>query len=215
MTTSHDRRAVAQDDTPTRRGLCLVLAAPSGGGKTTVMEALLRDDTRIRQSVSVTTRAPREGEVEGLHYYFRSQTEFEALVASDGMLEHATVFGRSYGIPRAQVEAALDNGTDLVFVIDWQGHRTLREKLPGDVVGVFLAPPSLEVLERRLRGRGDAQEDVAKRMGEAEAECSHAPEFDHVVVNEDLGEAIEAVRAILNEARLAPERQRQAAPSPA
>lgn len=207
-------------DTPSdlshaRRGVCLVLAAPSGGGKTTVMEAILGSDTGIRQSVSVTTRPPREGEVEGVHYYFRSQAEFEALVAGDGMLEHATVFGRSYGIPRAQVEAALESGTDLVFVIDWQGHRTLREKLPGDVIGVFLAPPSLGELERRLRGRGDAEGDIAKRMAEAEAECSHAPEFDHAVVNEDLGATIEAVRGILNEARMAPERQRAAGPSPA
>lgn len=197
-----------------RRGICLVLAAPSGGGKTTVMEALLGSEIGLRPSVSVTTRPPRPGETEGVHYYFRSQEDFAALVASDGMLEHATVFGRSYGIPRAQVEAALAGGTDLVFVIDWQGHRTLREKLPGDVVGVFLDPPSLEELERRLRSRGDGEVDVAKRMAEATNEMSHREEFDHVVVNDDVGAAIEAVRGILLAARSAPERRQGIAPAP-
>jgi guanylate kinase len=184
-----------------RRGLCLVLAAPSGGGKTTIAQRLLELEPGLRQSVSATTRPPRPGEVDGVHYFFRSQAEFDGLAASGGMLEHAAVFGRSYGIPRAPVEAALAGGTDLLFAIDWQGHRTLLAKLPGDVVGVFLLPPSAAELERRLRSRGDAWEDVRHRMSLAASEESHAGEFAHAVVNDDLAAATGAVRALLMRAR--------------
>jgi guanylate kinase len=184
-----------------RRGVCLVLAGPSGAGKTSVAQQLLASDPGLRRSISATTRAPRTGEVDGRDYYFCSQAEFDALVASGGMLEHATVFGRSYGIPRAPVEAALSKGQDVVFVIDWQGHRSLRAALPGDVVGVFLMPPSFDELEARLRARGDKDEDVARRMAEARSEASHRDEFDHVVINDDLDVATEAVRAVLQDAR--------------
>lgn len=190
-----------QPGAPRRRGLCLVLAAPSGGGKTTIMQMLLDADPGTRQSVSATTRPPRDGEVDGVHYHFRSREAFDELVASGGMLEHATVFGKSYGIPRAPVVEALERGTDVLFVIDWQGHRSLREKLPGDVVGVFLRPPSVDVLAERMRKRGDAEHAVEARMAEAEAELSHAGEFDHAVVNDDLADAFRAVRAILEAER--------------
>ncbi len=191
-----------------RRGLCLVIAAPSGAGKSSITRALLGADPGLVLSVSVTTRAPRGGEQEGVHYYFRDQAAFDALAACGGLLEWASVFGRSYGTPREPVERALAAGRDVVFDIDWQGHRQLRAALPGDVVSVFVLPPSLAALESRLRGRGaDDEAEIARRMRAAHAEIGHWHEFDHVVLNDDLPAAIEAVRAVLAAARLATPRQ--------
>jgi guanylate kinase len=184
-----------------RRGLCLVIAAPSGCGKTTIMERLLAEDQGLVRSISATTRAPRSNEAEGIHYYFKTQADFDGLVATGGMLEHATVFGRSYGIPREPVDDALARGLDVTFVIDWQGYHTLRARLPGDVVGIFLLPPSLSVLESRLRRRGDGMDLIASRMAEADAELAHATEFDHRVTNDDLETALADVRDILAAAR--------------
>lgn len=186
-----------------RRGVCLVLAAASGTGKTSLSRKMIAADGNLALSISMTTRAPREGEVDGVHYLFRTQAEFDALVAAGGFLEHAHVFGRSYGTPRAPVEAALAAGQDVLFDIDWQGHRLLRAALPADVVGVFVLPPSIEALADRLRGRGDADEAVAKRMAEAEAEISHAGEFDHVVVNDDFDATLAELTAFLSAARVA------------
>jgi len=186
-----------------RRGVCLVLAAASGTGKTSLSRKMIAADGNLALSISMTTRAPREGEVDGVHYLFRTQAEFDALVAAGGFLEHAHVFGRSYGTPRALVEAALAAGQDVLFDIDWQGHRLLRAALPADVVGVFILPPSIEALADRLRGRGDADEAVAKRMAEAEAEISHAGEFDHVVVNDDFDATLAELTAFLSAARVA------------
>ncbi len=190
-----------------RRGVCLVLAAPSGAGKTTLSRRLLAEEPGLALSVSVTTRAPREGEREGEHYFFRDQAEFDAMVAQGALLEWAQVFGRFYGTPRAPVAAALAAGRDLLFDIDWQGHRQLRAGLAGDVVGVFILPPSVEALAARLSGRGDDPAEIARRMREARAEMSHCREFDHVVVNDDLGRATDELRAILAAARLATARQ--------
>jgi guanylate kinase len=191
-----------------RRGLCLVIAAPSGAGKSSIARALVADEPGLSASVSVTTRAPRGGERDGVDYHFRSQAEFDALAAAGGLLEWATVFGRSYGTPRAPVEQALAAGRDVVFDIDWQGHRQLRAALPGDVVGLFVLPPSLAALEARLRGRGDADPDeVARRMAAARAEIAHWPEFDHVLVNESFAAAVAEARAVLHAARLATARQ--------
>ncbi len=192
-----------------RRGLCLVLAAPSGAGKSALTRALVAAEPALSLSVSVTTRPPRAGEVDGVHYHFRDRAAFDALVAAHGLLEWATVLGKhSYGTPRADVEAALAAGRDVAFDIDWQGHRSLRAALPGDVVGVFVLPPSMAVLESRLRGRGgeDAAE-IARRMGLARAEISHWAEFDHVVVNDVFEDAVAALRAILHAARSATARQ--------
>lgn len=186
-----------------RRGLCLVLAAPSGAGKTTLSRALLAGDEGLSLSVSVTTRAPRAGEVEGVHYYFISQQVFDQMVADGELLEHATVFGRSYGTPRAQVEAALRDGRDFLFDIDWQGFRQLQAALPGDVVGVFIAPPSLQALRERLVARGDAAEEVERRMAHAQAEMAHRQEFDFVVENHAISEALEELRGILAASRAA------------
>lgn len=193
--------------TLSRRGLCLVLAAPSGAGKTTLSRALLEIDDQLSLSVSVTTRERRPGEKEGKHYFFISQQEFDGMVKAGGLLEYARVFGRSYGTPRGPVEEALKAGRDVMFDIDWQGFRQLRSSLGDDVVGVFIKPPSLEVLYNRLIKRGDSPEQVANRMVHAEAEISHAPEFDYIVENRDLDIALADIRAILRASRLQTKRQ--------
>jgi guanylate kinase len=192
-----------------RRGVCLVIAAPSGAGKTAIADALLATEPDLHRSISVTTRPPRPGEVEGEHYHFRDQAAFDRMVADNALLEWARVLGRyCYGTPRAPVEQALGEGKDVVFDIDWQGHRQLRAALPGDVVGVFILPPSLAALESRLHGRsGDDAAEIARRMGLARDEISHWSDFDHVVVNADLGQAVAAVRSVLHAARLATARQ--------
>lgn len=188
-----------------RRGVCLVLSAPSGAGKTAIAEALLASEPELRPSISITTRHPRAAEVDGVHYHFRDQTEFDRMVAAGELLEWARVLGRhSYGTPRAPVEHALSGGNDVVFDIDWQGHRQLHDALPGDVVGVFILPPSLAALERRLHRRsGDDAAEISRRMSLALDEISHWAEFDHVVVNDDLQQAIAAVRSVLHSARTA------------
>jgi guanylate kinase len=190
-----------------RRGLCLVLAAPSGAGKTSLSRALLAEDAQLSLSVSVTTRAPRLGEVEGKHYYFVDQQKFDAMVANNSLLEHAHVFGRSYGTPRAPVETVLGQGADVLFDIDWQGYRQLGAALPEDVVGVFIRPPSLRALAARLAQRGDRPEQIEERMAHAEAEMSHAHEFDFLVENNEFATALEDLRAILRACRLASSRQ--------
>ena len=190
-----------------RRGLCLVLAAPSGAGKTTLSRALLEQDDQLALSVSVTTRERRPGEKEGKHYHFISQERFDEMVEHGELLEYARVFGRSYGTPRAPVEAALAAGQDVMFDIDWQGFHQLRASLGRDVVGVFIKPPSLEVLHNRLVKRGDTPEQVAHRMAHADAEISHASEFDYIVENHDLDVALSDIRAILRASRLASFRQ--------
>ncbi len=190
-----------------RRGVCLVIAAPSGAGKSSLTRALRRVEPEVAVSVSVTTRAARSGEREGEHYFFRTQAEFDALAGVGGLLEWATVFGRSYGTPRKPVEAGLAAGRDMVFDIDWQGHRQLRAALPGDVVGVFILPPSLADLRARLRGRGDAEAEVERRMQAARTEINHCTEFDHVLVNDDFDRALAGLRAVLEAARFATARQ--------
>ncbi|HYZ63421.1 MAG TPA: guanylate kinase [Acetobacteraceae bacterium] len=190
-----------------RRGVCLVVAAPSGAGKSSITHALLETDSDLELSISATTRAPRPGERDGVHYHFRSPEAFAVMVAQGAMLEWATVFGNSYGTPRAPVEAALRAGRDVIFDIDWQGYRQLRAALPDDVVGVFILPPSLADLEKRLRARGDDEDEIARRMQAARGEISHWEEFDHVVVNHSLDEAVASVRGVLLATRCARERQ--------
>ncbi len=192
-----------------RRGVCLVLSAPSGAGKTAIADALLASEPDLHRSISVTTRPPRPGEIEGAHYHFRDQAAFDAMVADGALLESARVLGRhSYGTPRAPVEQTLASGKDVVFDIDWQGHRQLRDALPGDVVGVFILPPTLAALEARLHQRsGDDAAEIARRMGLARDEISHWSDFDHVVVNDDLAQAVTVVRAVLCAARISTTRQ--------
>jgi guanylate kinase len=191
-----------------RRGLCLVLAAPPGAGKTSVSRALLATETSLTLSVSATTRPPRPGEQEGVHYFFKTEEAFDAMVARGEFLEHARFLGRAYGTPRAPVEAALAAGRDVLFDIEWQGHRQLKAALPGDVVGIFLLPPSLPELEARLRARGQDDEiEIARRMAAAREEIKHWDEFDHVIVNRDFATTVAEVRAVLHAARS--ERRRQ------
>jgi guanylate kinase len=183
------------------------LAAPSGAGKTSLSRALLASDPQLHLSVSVTTRAPRAGEVDGQHYHFIDQPAFDAMVGANALLEYAQVFGRSYGTPRGPVETVLAAGRDVLFDIDWQGFRQLRAALARDVVGVFIKPPSLAELRQRLIARGDDAEQVARRMSHAEAELSHAGEFDYIVENADFETALADLRAILRAGRLATIRQ--------
>ena len=191
-----------------RRGVCLVLCAASGAGKSSIGRALLASEPALRLSISVTTRAPRPGETEGEHYFFRSLPEFHALVAQGEIMEHAEVFGRFYGSPRAAVRDALEAGRDVLFDIDWQGHRQLRVALPGDVVCVHLLPPSLAELERRLGARGqDSAAEVARRMAAARDEIAHWTDADHVLVNGDFAATVAGVRAVLHAARSARPRQ--------
>ncbi|MFC7738016.1 guanylate kinase [Roseomonas sp. GCM10028921] len=187
-----------------RRGLCLVLVAPSGAGKTSVSRALLAREGELSLSISATTRAARPGEVHGVHYFFHSVEEFEAMEAGGHFLESAHVYGKRYGTPRAPVGAALAEGRDVLFDVDWQGHLLLQKAMPGDVVGVFLMPPSIPELERRLRARGtDSEDEILRRMGKARDDASHWQEFDHVLINTDFTDTVDTVGAILRAARTA------------
>lgn len=192
-----------------RRGVCLVISAPSGAGKSTIAQALRKADPTIFTSVSVTTRSPRPGEEEGVHYYFRDLETFRRMVAEGELLEWAEVFGRGYGTPRAPLEEALAAGRDVILDIDWQGCRLMRKAMPEDVVALFVLPPSLEELESRLRGRNsDSDEEIASRMKAAMGEISHWPEFDYVLINDDLDEAVGEARSVLTASRLARARRK-------
>jgi guanylate kinase len=191
-----------------RRGLCLVIAAPPGAGKTSVSRALLDSEADLALSVSVTTRAPRPGEVDGVHYHFRDMTEYQSMIARGDLLEHAMFLGRGYGTPRAPVEAALTEGRDVLFDIEWQGHRQLKASMPADVTSIFLLPPSMAELERRLRNRGqDSDAEIVKRMVAAREEIAHWDEFDHVLINQDFAATVAAARAVLHAARSTRARQ--------
>lgn len=192
-----------------RRGLLLILASPSGAGKSTLSRRLLQWDGSIRFSVSATTRPPRPGEVDGREYLFRTRAEFLTMVAAGEMLEHAEVFGNLYGSPRGPVEAALAEGRDTLFDVDWQGGQQIRNSALGaDVVSVFILPPSIAALEARLNGRGqDSAEVIAGRMARARDEISHWGEFDYVLVNDDIDRTEAELRTILAAERLRRMRQ--------
>jgi guanylate kinase len=192
-----------------RRGVCLVLSAPSGAGKTAIAEALLATEPMLERSISVTTRGRRPAEIDGVHYHFLTEDGFQQALREGALLEWARVLqgAHAYGTPRAPVEKALAAGRDVVFDIDWQGHRQLREKLPADVISVFVLPPNIAALRSRLVGRaGDHGEEIERRMRVARDEIRHWVDFDHVVVNEDLSTATETVRAVLHAARSATRR---------
>jgi guanylate kinase len=191
-----------------RRGLMLVLSSPSGAGKTTLSRKLLDVDRQVELSVSVTTRKQRPGEIDGRDYRFIDRERFDRMVQQQELLEWADVFGHCYGTPRAPVDAALGQGRDVLFDIDWQGTQQLREKADRDLVTVFVLPPSIPDLERRLRTRAQDSEDVIRaRMSKAADEMSHWAEYDYVVINTDLERAFSEVRAILAAERLKRERQ--------
>lgn len=194
----------------TRRGLLLILSSPSGAGKSTLSQMLMSWDPTMRFSISATTRKPRPGEEDGREYYFRSRDDFQAMVASGEMLEHAEVFGNFYGSPRGPVEAAMQAGTDTLFDIDWQGGQQVKQAMRGDVVSIFILPPSIAELDRRLRNRAqDSDEVIAGRMAKSRDEISHWAEYDYVLVNDDLERTFESLKTILTAERLKRERQPQ------
>jgi len=200
----HGRRA----DAITRRGMMLVLSSPSGAGKTTLSRMLLEADPNIEMSISVTTRRPRAGEVDGRDYHFIDAARFEAMKQGGELLEWARVFDNWYGTPRRPVEDAVAQGRDVLFDIDWQGTQQLGEIARSDVVSVFVLPPSIEELERRLHRRAqDSHAVIAGRMAKAADEMSHWAEYDYVVVNRDLDQAFANIQAILAAERLKRERQ--------
>jgi guanylate kinase len=191
-----------------RRGLMLVLSSPSGAGKTTLSRRLLAEERGIELSISVTTRPKRRGEVNGRHYHFIDRKRFDELVRRGELLESAEVFGNRYGTPRKPVDKALKSGRDVLFDIDWQGTQQLRETMPQDLVSVFVLPPSIPELERRLHTRAQDDDKVIRgRMAKAAAEMSHWAEYDYVVINRDLDRAFADVQAILAAERLKRERQ--------
>ena len=186
-----------------RRGLMFVLSSPSGAGKTTISRKLLEIEEQVRMSVSVTTRAMRNGETHGKDYYFLDTAAFEEMVAKEQLLEHAKVFDHHYGTPAHYVHDTLKSGHDVLFDIDWQGTRQLAQTSRIDLVSVFILPPSLEELERRLKSRAqDSDEVVARRMAKATAEISHWEEYDYVVINDDLEATLLKVQSILIAERL-------------
>lgn len=190
-----------------RRGVLYILSSPSGAGKTTLARRLIAADPGIAMSVSVTTRKPRPGERDGVDYFFVDAAKFESMKNAGELLEWARVFDNAYGTPRAAVTAAIDAGKDVLFDIDWQGAQQLSEKMKGDVVRVFVLPPSGQILEQRLKTRAqDPAEVVARRMSAASAEISHWAEYDYVIVNTDLEESVRAATAILIAERLKRER---------
>ncbi len=192
-----------------RRGLLLILSSPSGAGKSTLARRLMAWDATMTFSISATTRTPRPGETDGREYLFRSREAFLAMVDKGEMLEHAEVFGHFYGSPRAPVEAAMAEGRDTVFDIDWQGGQQIRNSTLGrDAVSVFILPPSIAALEARLRTRAqDSDAVIAGRMAKSRDEISHWAEYDYVLVNDDIDSTFNALRGILEAERQRRDRQ--------
>ncbi|MCF6274593.1 MAG: guanylate kinase [Robiginitomaculum sp.] len=191
-----------------RRGLMVVLSSPSGAGKSTMTRKLLADNTNMTMSVSATTRRPRLGEEEGADYYFIGKTKFSDMIEDGEFLEHAKVFDNYYGTPRALVEAALSDGKDVLFDIDWQGAQQLTQAAGDDLVKIFILPPSKRELETRLHTRAqDSAATIAKRMAKSESEMSHWAEYDYIIVNDDLDVAMEELRTIVAAERMKRRRQ--------
>lgn len=190
-----------------QQGNIFVVTAPSGAGKTTLVAALLAADQQIKLSVSYTTRAPREGEVDGKNYHFVGREAFIAMLQRSEFLESAEVYGNFYGTSQLWIQQQLDAGNDILLEIDWQGAQQVRKLFP-QAIGVFILPPSLPVLEQRLRGRGtDSEESIAKRMASAREEITHVDEFDFVIVNEVMDEAIKDLISVVRAPRLGIARQ--------
>ncbi|MEO1730374.1 MAG: guanylate kinase [Pseudomonadota bacterium] len=198
------------DDTNTlkRRGLLFILSSPSGAGKTSLSHKLLEDDGEIRLSISATTRPPRPGEVDGEHYHFVSDAQFDRMVEEDDFYEWAHVFKHRYGTPKGAIREGLKNGQDYLFDIDWQGTQQLKQKDDQDVVTVFVLPPSLPELRRRLETRAqDSAEVIDDRMQRARAEISHWAEYKYVVINDDMDECFGKIKEILEAERMLRRRQ--------
>lgn len=192
-----------------RRGMLVILSSPSGAGKTTLARRLMEWDNTLRFSISATTRPPRPGETDGREYHFISEDDFRTRIAAGDMLEHAEVFGHLYGSPRGPVEDALQEGRDVLFDVDWQGAQQIRESALGkDCLSIFILPPSMHELEARLRKRAqDSEEVIADRMRKSLAEISHWPEYDYVLVNQDLGKTAQQLQEIIVATRLRRQQQ--------
>lgn len=193
----------SQPDGIRRRGLMLVLSSPSGAGKSTIARNLLENDKGFELSVSVTTRPRRSSEIDGVHYHFRSRREFDYLRDNDELLEWAEVHGNFYATPREPAERAMNEGRDMLFDIDWQGAEQLREKMQGDIVSIFILPPSMTELKARLQRRAeDDAETIARRLANARREIEHWRDYDYVVINRDLDRAYQQVLSIVAAERL-------------
>ena len=191
-----------------RRGLLIVLSSPSGAGKSTISRLLLKADPEVTMSISATTRPMRPGERDDVDYHFVSDAEFDRLIEAGEFVEWAPVFDYRYGTPKAPVKAALKAGSDILFDIDWQGTQQLHSAMGEDLVRIFILPPSLDELERRLRHRGtDSEEVIASRMQRAASEISHWAEYDYVLVNRDAAECLQQVQTIVAAERLKRSRQ--------
>ena len=199
-----------ETDHPTRRrrGLLIVLSSPSGAGKSTISRMLMQSDGEITMSISATTRPMRPGETDDVDYHFVDDAEFDRMIAAGDFVEWAPVFGNRYGTPKNPVKAALKDGRDILFDIDWQGTQQLKAAMGEDLVSIFLLPPSMEELERRLRARGtDSDAVISDRMTRAAAEISHWPEYEYVLVNQDVDSCLAQVRSIVAAERLKKDRQ--------
>ena len=200
MTGSQQKR---HSDYVKHKGILLVLSSPSGAGKTTLTHLLLEQEKYVTLSISATTRAPRPGEEEGVHYYFKSRDEFKVLLQQNAFYEHAKVFGNYYGTLREPVETALNQGYDVILDVDWQGAQQLIQEDTNRVVSIFILPPSLEALEERLRKRAQDEETVIQyRMSQALREISHWAEYDYVIVNDHLEKSLNDIRSIIRSERL-------------
>lgn len=185
-------------------GHLFVISAPSGGGKTSLVRSLIESTDDLCVSISHTTRPRRDGDRDGIDYHFVDVAEFESMVAAGEFVEHATVFDNRYGTSRAAIETHINNGIDVILEIDWQGARSIRATMP-DPISIFILPPSITELERRLRARGDSDDNVVRRMRDAVSEMSHYGEYEYLVINDDFDRALDALRAIVLASR-----QRQA-----
>ena len=191
-----------------KRGLVLIVSSPSGAGKTTICKRLIQDIENLSLSVSVTTRLKRQNEIDGKDYFFKSDEEFDKMVKQEKFLEHARVFGYSYGTLKSEINSKITNGINVIVDIDWQGTRQIEEHIPNDIVKIFILPPSIKELEKRLGTRAtESQDSFKKRMSEARKEISHYNEYDFIIINEDVQETVNKIKLILNSESLRRHRQ--------
>jgi len=190
------------------RGLVLIVSSPSGAGKTTICKKLIQDVENLSLSVSVTTRLKRQNEIDGKDYFFKSDEEFDKMVKEEKFLEHARVFGYSYGTLKSEINSKITNGINVIVDIDWQGTRQIEEHIPDDIVKIFILPPSIKELEKRLGARAtETQDSFKKRMSEARKEISHYNEYDFIIINDDVQESVNKIKLILNSESLRRQRQ--------
>ena len=191
-----------------KRGLVLIVSSPSGAGKTTICKRLIQDIENLSLSVSVTTRLKRQNEIDGKDYFFKSDEEFDKMVKQEKFLEHARVFGHSYGTLKSEINLKITNGVNVIVDIDWQGTRQIEEHIPDDIVKIFILPPSIKELEKRLGARAtETRDSFKKRMSEARKEISHYNEYDFVIINDDVQESVNKIKLILNSENLRRHRQ--------